>query len=166
MLDKRISDGRQTLVAYNPNKNEVLFISNGTDTSSEKDLITDLVLGTGGLKQTERYRETKNAYDMAKHKYRGANFVDVAHSLGGGLLNGIVRPSEDRVITYNAAYTPGQKVREGITNYRTKGDVVSLFAPQQTTKELVNTNSPVQNPVNYLLKSHAIENIKEQQIFL
>jgi uncharacterized surface protein with fasciclin (FAS1) repeats len=166
MLDRRISDGRQSLVAYNPTKNEVLFVSNGTDPMNQKDLLTDLVLATGAIKQTARYKETKDAYDMAKDKYKNAKFVDVGHSLGGGLLYGIGRPNDDTVITYNAAFTPNQKVREGIVNYRTQGDVFSTFAPAQTTTQLVNTNTISEGVKNYLLKTHTLENIKKEPIYV
>jgi len=165
MLDNRLSDGRQTLVAFNPKENQVLFVANGTDPKSSKDLETDLLTITGGLKQTRRYDETKAAYNAAKQKYKGAQFVDVGHSLAGGLVNAVAS-GNDTVYTYNAAFAPNQKARANVQNYRTAGDVVSLFAPKETTTQLVNRTESTVRPVNYLLKTHAVENIKDLPVYL
>jgi len=163
MLDTRLSDGRQTMVAYNPNSKQVLFVANGTDPTSAKDLQTDLLTVTGGLKQSKRYAETKSIYDAAKEKYKGAKFIDAGHSLGGALINA-VSSRNDNAYTYNPAFAPNQTARANVQNYRTAGDVVSLFAPKATTTELVNRTESVR-PINYLLKTHAVENIKELPVF-
>jgi hypothetical protein len=163
-LDTRISDGRQTMVAYNPMEKKVLFVSNGTDAHSAKDIETDLILATGALKQTKRYAETKRAYDMAKEKYKGASFIDAGHSLGGGLINEIVG-RKDTAYNYNPALAKNSIAHTNVQNYRTAGDIVSIFAPKQTTTQLVNHNETVR-PVNYLLKAHALDNIKELPVFV
>lgn len=165
MLDTRLSNGRETLVAYNPNQKQVLFVANGTDPKSGKDLETDLLTITGGLKQTKRYGETKAIYDAAKQKYKGAQFIDAGHSLGGSLINAVASRS-DTAYTYNPAFAPNQSARPNVQNYRTSGDIVSLFAPQATTTQLVNRTESTVRPVNYLLKTHAVENIKELPVFL
>lgn len=163
-LDRRISDGRQTMVAYNPEQNKVLFVENGTDARSSKDLTTDLVLALGGIKQTQRYDETKKAYDMAKEKYKGAEFVSAGHSLGGGLLNAIV-PKGDTAYTYNPAVF-GQPINPNVENYRTKGDVVSLFSPQKNTTGIATPNEVSVPTPNALLKAHALSNVKNLPVFL
>jgi hypothetical protein len=161
-IDRRISDGRQTLVAYNPRVNKVLFVANGTDTKSEKDLITDFVLAQGGLKETRRYRETKQAYDQAKEKYRGAKFTDVGYSLGGALVNQIASPN-DRALVYNGAYTPRQKIREHVRNVRVRGDWISGYSPPATTTLVPPIEIPSASP---FLKEHRVEHIKELAVFI
>jgi hypothetical protein len=163
-LDRRISDGRQTMVAYNPMENKVLFVENGTAAHSSKDLQTDMILALGGIKQTKRYEETKNAYAAAKDKYKGAEFVSAGHSLAGGLLNAIV-PKGDQSYTYNPAIV-GQPLNRNVENYRTRGDVVSLLSPEKNTTQLVNANESTVPTKNYLLKAHAIANIQNLPVFL
>jgi len=168
-LDERLSNGRQSLVAYSPSKNNVLFIENGTDTSSRKDILTDLVLATGNLKSTQRYKETKQVYDAAKDKYQTASFTDVGSSLGGALVNFVSKP-DDKVILYNAAYTPNQLVRPHVKNYIVKDDPISIYVPRnQNTTILPNPFSPGQglrDKYNYLLKTHKSDAIKDAEIFV
>ena len=162
-LDRRISDGRQTMVAYQPKQNKVLFVANGTDTKSEKDLITDFVLVQGGLKETRRYRETKQAYEQAKDKYKNAKFVDVGYSLGGALINQVAS-SKDRALTYNAAFTPGQKVRPHVRNIHVAGDWISAYTPPARTQII----EPVKEEIgrNPFLKYHETGHIKDAKIFV
>jgi hypothetical protein len=163
MLDRRISDGRQTVVAYNPKYNKLLFLQNGTDTKSAKDIITDIELVGGRLKQTQRYAEVKQAYAEAKDKYKGAKFIDVGYSLGGALVNYVAKP-EDRAITYNAGFIPGQKVREHVENIHVKGDWISSQYPPETTRLI----APVENvkETNPFLKLHSVEHLKNQPLFV
>jgi hypothetical protein len=168
-LDTRLSNGRQSLVAYNPAKNNVLFIENGTDTSSRKDILTDLVLATGNLKSTQRYKETKQVYDAAKSKYKNASFTDVGSSLGGALVNYVSKP-DDKVILYNAAFTPNQLVRQHVQNYIVKDDPISVYVPRnENTTILPNPFSPGQglkDKYNYLLKTHKSDAIKDANIYV
>jgi hypothetical protein len=163
MLDKRISDGRQTMVAYNQDQNKVLFLQNGTDPKNLKDLQTDFFLGVGALKETKRFREAKQAYDQAKDKYKNALFVDVGYSLGGSLVNYVSRP-EDKAITYNAGFSLNQKDRPNVEHYRVKGDLISSLAPPST--RLIEPSLPVIEKANGLLKEHTPEHIKNLPVFL
>jgi hypothetical protein len=132
ILDKDLSDPRETMVAYNPFKKKVLFVANGTDIKSEKDILTDVILAQGGIKQTPRFDDTKAILNKAHEKYKDAKFVLAGTSLGGALVNYAARP-KDQTVTYNAAFTPGAKARENVENYRTEGDLISVFAPKKTT---------------------------------
>lgn len=163
-LDRRLSDGRQTMVAYNPVENKVLFVENGTAIHSKKDLGTDLIVALGGIKQTARYEETKHTYDAAKAKYKGAEIVAAGHSLGGGLLNAVVQKG-DTAYTYNPAIV-NQPLNRNVENYRTRGDVVSLLSPEQNTRQLVAVTESSAPTPNALLKAHAISNIKNLPVFL
>ena len=168
-LDERLSNGRQSLIAYNPAKNNVLYVENGTDTSSRKDIVTDLVLASGNIKSTERYKESKAVYDAAKAKYKNALFTDVGSSLGGSLVNYISKP-DDKVILYNPAFTPNQKVRPHVKNYIVKDDPISIYAPRnENTTILPNPFSPGQglkDKYNYLLKTHKSDAIKDANIYV
>lgn len=165
VVDTELSDSRERVVAYNKDKGKILFIENGTDPTNLKDLKTDVGLGLGKLPQDKRIANAKEALVKAKEKYKAVNgTVLVGHSLGGGITNSIAGGG-DKVINYNPAYTVGQTARGNITNYRTKGDVVSLFAPSSNTKVLDN-NVKGTSGVDHLLKTHALENIRNEGIFV
>lgn len=166
VLDTELSDSRQTLVAYNPFDKRVLFVANGTDPRSEKDIQTDVLLASGGLKQTKRFDETKSSLNKAKAKYQDSNFVLAGHSLAGGLVN-YVADRKDKVITYNPAYSPGATARGNVKNYRTSGDIVSAFAPKENTITLTkpppSSNVAQSNPESVLystLKNRAMVGVK------
>ena len=161
-FDPELSNERQNVVAFNPTSNKLLLIGNGTDPRQEKDLQTDLLLGIGGLKETERYREEKNALLKAKRKYKEADVVIVGHSLYGGIANSIASPN-DSVVTLDPALT-NPKPRRNVTNYRTKGDIVSAFASNTTT--LPNPNQLSLNPIRNILNAHNVDNIRNQPIFI
>lgn len=167
-LDTRLSNGRQTIVAYNPKKNHVLFLENGTDPSNFKDIYTDVELARGNLGSTERYRETKQIYDNAKSKYKGAVFKDVGYSLGGALVNAIAQP-EDKAVVFNSPFLKSTPVKSNVSSLRVEGDPVSIYSPKENTRLLVNPYEPGKNPLeqaNYLLKTHRLESIANQEIFL
>jgi hypothetical protein len=136
ILDKDLSDPRETMVAYNPFDKKVLFVANGTDVKSEKDLITDFGLAIGGLKQSARFQDTENILSKARNKYKDSNFVLAGTSLGGSLVNALDTKPKDKVFTYNGAFLPNSKPKENVKNYRTQGDVISTFAPKQNTSIL------------------------------
>lgn len=164
-VDRELSDPRERVVAYNKDKGKILFIENGTDPTNLKDLKTDVGLGLGKLPQDKRIANAKEALVKAKDKYKAVNgTVLVAHSLGAGITNSIAGGG-DKVINYNPAYTIGQKARDNVVNYRTKGDVVSLFAPSSNTKVLEN-NVQSKGGVDHLLKTHELENIRKEGIFV
>lgn len=168
VIDRELTNERQHVVAWNPLQKKLLYISQGTDPNSAKDIQTDLILAAGGLKQTKRYQEEKNALLKAQQKYnaKSEQVHLVGHSLSGGIVNAIA-PSGSHATTYNPAFTVGQKARENVHNYRTAGDVVSILAPRENTTTLGNpTNASAANPVNYLLKSHQLENIKSAKIYV
>lgn len=162
-LDPEISDGETFLTAYNPTTNKLLYVSNGTDILSQKgrarDLPQDLLLGLGATKQTKRFDQEKSALLKAKAKHPGAQVVLAGHSLGGQLTNSIASGS-DRVLNYNPAYSPGQKALANVQNYRTVGDVFSMFAPKQNTTELQPPDG------SSLLKRHEVSNIKDLPVFI
>jgi len=165
VVDTDLSDSRERVVAYNKDKGKLLFIENGTDPTNMKDLKTDVGLGLGKLPQDKRVADAKNALVKAKEKYKAVNgTVLVGHSLGGGITNSIAGGG-DKVINYNPAYTVGQTSRKNVENYRTKGDVVSVFAPSSNTKVLDN-NVKGSSGVDHLLKTHALENIRKEGIFV
>jgi len=168
VIDKDLTNPREQVVAYNPFDKKLLFIENGTDPKSEKDLVTDLLLGQGGIKQSARYIDSKNALTKAVGKYKDVkpdNINVVGHSLGGNLTN-YLAPSGAHAYTYNAAFTPGQKTRSNVENFVTKGDIFSTFYTKPNTTVLPNEHDKEKLGVkDYLTKSHEVENIKDLPVY-
>lgn len=167
VLDRELTNPRENVVAWNPSQKKLLYISQGTDPRNQKDLQTDVLLATGGLKQTKRYEEERNALLKAQRKYGAeSNQVNlIGHSLGGSVVN-FLAPSGSHAYTYNAAYTPGQKARAETHNYRTAGDAISILAPRDNTTTFGRENAAVVPTANALLKAHALENIKDAKIYI
>jgi len=166
ILDRDLSDARETMVAYNPFDKKVLFVANGTDVKSEKDLLTDFGLGLGKVRTSARFLDTKSILNKAHDKYKDSNFILAGTSLGGSLVNYAAGP-KDKVITYNPAFTPGAVARPNVTNYRTQGDMISAFAPKENTtilkpKPVDNTVKTAPDSVIYsTLKQAALVGAKE-----
>jgi hypothetical protein len=160
VIDKEISNPREEVIAYNPFERKLLWIENGTDATSLKDLASDAYLIAGSIKDTKRYDDAKAALNKVRLKYKlpDDKITFVAHSLGGQITNAVA-PSSSKVINYNAAYTFGQKPRANVTNYHLKGDPISALIPRETRVDIENKKN------NYLLKAHALENIKELPIY-
>lgn len=153
ILDSELSNPRETLVAYNPFEKKTILISNGTDTRSEKDLLTDFGLALGKVRTSARFQDTKNILNKAHEKYKDSQFVLAGTSLGGNLVNYASDPKKDKVITYNPAFTPGAVARPNVQNYRTQGDIISAFAPKENTtilKAPANQPAPQSNPESVL----------------
>jgi hypothetical protein len=160
ILDKELTN-REHLVAFNPFTNKGLFVSNGTQITSAADILTDIALASGNLKNTPRFKSDSNAYLKAKDKYKDVQFKLVSHSLGGGIVSALDLKGNDRGITYNAANIL-QKPKKNVTNFRTAGDLISVLA--RDTRTLGNDASLVGrlNPI----QPHNVGNIRYEPIFI
>ena len=165
VIDPELTNEREHVVAFNPSNKKLLWIEQGTDPTSLKDLTTDVRLALGGLKHTQRFQDSKHTLLKATEKYavKPENMTFVGHSLAGEIVSNLA-PNKSRVYTYNGAFLPTDKARENVSNFRTTGDIVSVFAPSANTQTLPNQNHTV-NPVNYLLKAHKLDNIKEVPVY-
>ena len=136
-----------------------------TGTHSKKDIITDGMLGLGLIKHSTRYKSSDKALTYAKKKYNisDGNTTVIGHSLGGNLAN-LISSKSDKVITYNSGNTIGSKTRSNNKAYRTKGDYVSILGNNQIN--LRNNYLPIRGIIGNGLKSHTIENLKNQKIFI
>lgn len=168
VIDKDLTNPREQVIAYNPFDRKLLFIENGTDPGSEKDLITDLVLSQGAIKQSARYIDSKNALTKALNKYKDVksnNINVVGHSLGGTITN-YIAPSGSHAYTYNAGFTPNQKVRENVHNFVTRDDLVSSFYTKPNTTVIPNTHQKEATSFkDYLSKSHELDNVKNLPVY-
>jgi len=150
------------LTAFNPQKNKVIFISNGTNPTNARDLYTDVFgIGLNRLENTSRYKEAEHAYEKAKQKYKETPVTIVGHSLGGAIGTNIVKPG-DRAVVYNAANSPFTKKKENVYSYRTAGDPFSAFDLQARTLANAASISQRLNPI----QPHNLSNIADKPIFV
>ena len=163
--DKKLSNHNEQ-VWYNPTNKKLLY--NVAGTHNFKDWGTDLWLGLGGLRNTNRFKEADKNLKAAKEKY-GTNATITGHSLGGSIGQAI-KKDDDKLYSLDAGYTLGQKTRNktgNAHNYRTSGDVVSMFgagATHMTT--LKNPHSTTGFLPADILKSHDVGNIKNENIYI
>jgi hypothetical protein len=166
ILDNELTNPRESIVAYSPFDNKLLYISNGTDFTNIEDVANDAVLIGGSQKGSYRNMKEREALTKARDKYKGAKLVMASHSLGGQIQHNIA-PSDAAVYTYNPAFTMNQKARPNFQNYRTEGDIVSVFSPKENTTTLPNPNPrSVLNAFENILSAHDSENLKMAGIFL
>ena len=161
ILDKELTTDKH-LVAFNPFKNKLIYINNGTKPTDPKDLYTDIFgIGLNRLHHTERYKSDESAYLKAKEKYKDVPITLVGHSLGGALATEMVKP-QDRAIVYNAANTPFTKKKENVFSYRIAGDPFSAFDLQAKT---IQNTAPATAKINPI-QPHALSNIAQSPIFV
>lgn len=173
VYDDQLSNGREFVTAHNPYTNKLLRISNGTDFSNLTDVANDLMIGLSSAKDTARFNAERNTLLLAKKKYPEDKVVMASHSLGGQVQHNISGThsmgriqAPDRVVMYNPAITPGQKIKPNTQIFRTEGDVVSRFSPTSQTITLENPNEQRFNPFTNIYQAHNSANIKNIPIFL
>lgn len=154
IIDKELSNDNQQFY-FNRKKNKLLMSVAGTH--NIKDIGTDIYLGLGRLKDTNRYKEAKSSLEKAKAKYKKNDATIIGHSLGA-TIGGYIKKPEDKFIGLDAGYTIGQKTREG-EHYRSKNDVVSLLGSNSTNMTTLNKKTNIFN-------AHDVDNVKNEGIFI
>ena len=166
-LDEGLSNHNQQ-VYYNPNNKKLLYSVTGTHKThwlDYNDVGTDIALGAGHLKDTNRYKEAEKTLKQAKQKY-GVNKAMIAgHSLGGSISGYIGNPDVDSIYTLDKGATVGQLVRKNEHAYRTKGDAISFInANDSNMKTLINPNQDTGRFLKNATQAHNVSNIKNNNI--
>ena len=162
-LDHSLSNGNEQ-VYYNNKKHKLLYSVAGTHNIS--DIGTDVYLGLGLIKRTNRYKEAENVLKEAKSKYNINNATIIGSSLGGNIA-GYISSTDDRVLTHNKGASFFQPVRSNETHFRNNGDLVSIANANSThTTNLPNPNIHTGNIILDAFNAHSIQNIKNERIFI
>jgi hypothetical protein len=164
-LDKELS-GQRAQVYYNSEKNDVLVNHRGT--ASAKDVLTDAMMGVGGLyyyPKTKRFDHAKTVQDQARAKYKGSNMISTGHSLGSQLSKHSSKPS-DEVIGYNGAYLPYNLIHDKkykkLTNVKSQDDPVNALHYLNNSKSKKQKNIVIKNDdKTSILGSHGVANLKK-----
>ena len=160
--DPSLSNHNQQ-VYYNTKDKKLLVSVAGTHNLS--DWGTDLWLGAGGLKNTNRYKEADNILKKAKEKYKTSATV-IGHSLGASIGAGIAsKAGGDKYVGLDGGYTIGQKTSNNpnFRSYRTEGDIVSgLGANAKHMTTLKNTIPRTGIRPLDVLNAHNINQIRKE----
>ena len=162
LKDGRLSNHNEQIY-FNPKSKKLLNVVAGTH--NIKDWGTDIYLGLGHLKDTNRYNEAKTVLNQAKTKYKGFNTTIAGHSLGGA-ISGYIAGKDDKVITYNSGYTIGSRTRPNSTNFRTHGDIVSVLGNRNKEVKTLNNNNKSSNIISNVLSAHNVDNLKKSNIYV
>jgi hypothetical protein len=65
----------------------MLFNVNGTNPFDYKDIMTDVYLAFGGIKLTNRYKESEKALKHAREKYKPHETTLTGHSMGANVIS-------------------------------------------------------------------------------
>ena len=164
--DSDLSNDNQQ-VYYNPKQNKLLYSIAGTHNLN--DIGTDIYLGLGKIKDTNRYKSADDTLAKAKQKYNPANTTLVGHSLGGNIASKIGKP-EDKIFTFNKGSTINEKVIPQEKSYRSNGDLVSIFnSTNNNTTTLKNKKYLLpftSSIINSAHQEHKLKNIKYQPIYV
>ena len=146
----------QTKVFYNPEADNPLLITYRGTKNLIHDIPTDIDIGFGQLKHTDRYKHSKYIYQKAKEKYN-SNALLVGHSLGGSLASA-VSEANDKVISYNKGSAgfvgPATETKANETAYRWNGDILSAMSVFDKHKPI--TLGTYKDP----LSAHHLSNIE------
>ena len=162
VFDGRLSNDNQQVYYRSTDKKLLINI---TGTHNLSDVGTDVYLGLGKLKDTNRFKEAGSINERAKKKY-GVNSNITGHSLGGSIAQ-YIAGKDDQVYSLDKGATFGTTTRSNEKSYRTSGDLVSGLASGNTrVKTLSNPNNQTGiRPLDAYL-SHDISNIKNAGIFV
>ena len=161
-LDSDLSNHNHQIY-YNQKENKLLHNINGTQ--NIQDWKTNLYVGLGGGKNTDRYREESDTHKKARDKYGNADTTITGHSQGGYHASQLAKDfNGTKAITYNkAAAIVGSKDSgdaRGETHHRTLLDPVSA-----KTFDFMNLKNTIYtNPFNSSLENHNLEQIKDRGI--
>ena len=178
--DDKLSNHNQQIY-YNPSENRLLNTVAGTHNFN--DVGTDIYLGLGKLKDTNRYKEADRTLKTAKQKYKPVETIVAGQSLGGSIA-GYIGSNNDKVYTLNKGATIGQKVRDSENAYRTQGDVISLANANSKHMKTLKTKDNtllsntlkttaltavhpflgVAHGIRSALNSHSVDSIKDKHI--
>ena len=161
-IDRELSNNER-MIAYSPFTKKLIFVENGSATNPfspqfYEDWQNNIQnVSTNTFQYTPRYQSAKSAYLKVKEKYKEIPITLVGHSQSGIIVNNLTGKN-DKGYTLNGALIK-QKNNPQVSNYRVRGDLVSAFA---NPKDMTTLAGEYKNPIS----AHAIENIRQEPIFL
>ena len=130
---------------YSNDKGKTKVIHRGT--SSKKDLLNDLAVGSGFGKYTDRYKHSKKIQKAAEAKYGKDNIITLGHSLGGFMAENVTkgnRITANKAVPLNAAIF--KKIDKNQTDIRNNIDPISAIGLFQSGGKQKKTVRNTLNP--------------------
>ena len=163
-LDQSLSNDNQQ-VWYNPKKNKLLYTIAGTH--NLKDVGTDIYLGLGKLKSTNRYKEADMTLKKAQEKYKPKHTDINGHSLGSSIAMGLHNRGDTK--TLDGGFTIGQKVYG--EHFRHARDIVSFLSPNDKHNHQIRKNETEERNLGFLagfnpFYTHNVDRIKSDNIVI
>ena len=127
-LTKDTSLSQKKDKVYVDKNGKAYIVYKGTNPFDVEDLATDIAVGVGLGRFTPRFKNGKRLARKVEAKYGDKNVAAYGHSLGGALAT---ESGVDERVTYNKAVGIGgigKQMRRGQTDYRNKGDLVSVLS--------------------------------------
>jgi Lipase (class 3) len=169
VLDKGLSN-KNNQVWVNAQDKKIIHNVKGTNPFSPKDIGTDIYMGLGLLKKTDRYKDSKKILNNAKQKYNGFDTTVTGHSLGSSIGMNIADKKSDKFVGLNGYYQPFKPTSSNngkFQHYRTQIDPVSIFGSNKTNvKTITNEHNPTGLLPLDLLKSHSVSAAKKTKIVI
>jgi hypothetical protein len=157
-FDKDLSN-IHSRVYYQPDDKHLLVSYRGTH-NLYNDIPTDLAILTGNLKNTDRYKHSKEVLDNAKKKYNTSATI-IGHSAGGSLASAVNSDDRDKIITFNKGaglLTKPHEAKHNENSYRINGDIVSSLSKYDHNQKTLKNNT-LHNP-------HFLDNLDNHSIYV
>lgn len=152
-------------VYYNESTGDLLIGYRGSVNLVNDWLDTNISLLKGDLKNSDRFKRSKDVYEKAKTKYNKEKVTLVGDSMGGSLASA-VGSDNDNILTHNKGVSIGNLGnKKNEKAYREKGDLVSILNYFDTNTKTLNNgflNGGYLNP----LMAHNYKLLDNKNIFV
>ena len=151
---------------YNNHKTGDLLIAYRGSVNLKNDwLDTNVSLLKGDLKNSERYKRSKDVYDKAKIKYNKDKVTLVGDSMGGSLASAVGN-NNDNILTHNKGKTYNTINKKNEKAYREKGDIESILNYWCPNTKTLNNGSILNFGKLNPLSAHNYKLLKQKNIFV
>jgi len=135
IYDNSMSD-HETQVYHRYPRKHTIISTKGTNPFNPSDVGVDMELTLGQIKNTARYKKTKNALENVRSKLKHRVHL-VGHSLGHA-INSIASEKQDRVTGLNGPPHRHKIKSMAYKHYGVEGDIITKYADH--THKLKHTN--------------------------
>jgi hypothetical protein len=164
IMDNDLSNVEEKV--YNNQKTGDLLIAYRGSVNLKNDwLDTNVSLLKGDLKNSERYKRSKDVYDKAKIKYNKDKVTLVGDSMGGSLASAVGN-NNDNILTHNKGTTYNTTNKKNEKAYREKGDLVSILNSWSPNTKTLNNGSILNFGKLNPLSAHNYKLLKQKNIFV
>jgi hypothetical protein len=165
IMDDELSNIEEK-VYNNPKTGDLLITYRGSVNLANDWLDTNISLLKGDLKNSERYKRSKEVYEKAKKKYNKDKITLVGDSMGGSLASS-VGTDRDTILTHNKAVSIGNiGNKKNEKAFREKSDLVSILNYFSPNTKTLNNDNKYNLGILKPLTAHNYKLLKQKNIFV